>query len=155
MIKISIHNDMILKIKCSHRNQPFKYLKKPPQLHQKWSIDFWFFFLLIFSGHVDPGETELQTALRETEEEAGLKESDFTMYTEFQRTLNYEVQGKPKRVVYWLSELKNPSTPVTLSDEHIDFKWLNLPQALNYVEKYKDFQQVLNDADTFIKSNLW
>lgn len=117
----------------------------------------WFliFFLLIFSGHVDPGETELQTALRETEEEAGLKESDFTMYTEFQRTLNYEVQGKPKRVVYWLSELKNPSTPVTLSDEHIDFKWLNLPQALNYVEKYKDFQQVLNDADTFIKSNLW
>ncbi|XP_052717054.1 bis(5'-nucleosyl)-tetraphosphatase [asymmetrical]-like [Crassostrea angulata] len=105
-------------------------------------------------GHVDPGETELQTALRETEEEAGLKESDFTMYTEFQRTLNYEVQGKPKRVVYWLSELKNPSTPVTLSDEHIDFKWLNLPQALNYVEKYKDFQQVLNDADTFIKSNL-
>lgn len=112
------------------------------------------FFPLIFSGHVDPGETELQTALRETEEEAGLKESDFTMYTDFQRTLNYEVQGKPKRVVYWLSELKNPNTPVTLSDEHIDFKWLNLPQALNYVEKYKDFQQVLNDADTFIKSNL-
>lgn len=92
--------------------------------------------------------------MRETEEEAGLKESDFTMYTEFQRTLNYEVRGKPKRVVYWLSELKNPNTPLKLSDEHIDFKWLNLPQALNFVEKYKDFQQVLNDADSYIKSNL-
>lgn len=145
---------MILKIKCSHRNQPFKYLKKNPSYIRNEALISDYFFFLFFSGHVDPGETELQTALRETEEEAGLKESDFTMYTEFQRTLNYEVQGKPKRVVYWLSELKNPSTPVTLSDEHIDFKWLNLPQALNYVEKYKDFQQVLNDADTFIKSNL-
>lgn len=144
---------MILKIKCSHRNQPFKYLNKKPSYIRNEALISDFFFL-IFSGHVDPGETELQTALRETEEEAGLKERDFTMYTEFQRTLNYEVQGKPKRVVYWLSELKNPNTPVTLSDEHIDFKWLNLPQALNYVEKYKDFQQVLNDADTFIKSNL-
>lgn len=144
---------MILKIKCSHRNQPFKYLNKKPSYIRNEALISDFFFLIV-SGHVDPGETELQTALRETEEEAGLKESDFTMYTEFQRTLNYEVQGKPKRVVYWLSELKNPSTPVTLSDEHIDFKWLNLPQALNYVEKYKDFQQVLNDADTFIKSNL-
>lgn len=144
---------MILKIKCSHRNQSFKYLKKNPSYIRNEALISDFFFKF-FSGHVDPGETELQTALRETEEEAGLKESDFTMYTEFQRTLNYEVQGKPKRVVYWLSELKNPNTPVTLSDEHIDFKWLNLPQALNYVEKYKDFQQVLNDADTFIKSNL-
>lgn len=132
----------------------FQILKKKPSYIRNEALISDYFFFYFFSGHVDPGETELQTALRETEEEAGLKESDFTMYTEFQRTLNYEVQGKPKRVVYWLSELKNPSTPVTLSDEHIDFKWLNLPQALNYVEKYKDFQQVLNDADTFIKSNL-
>ncbi|XP_022340600.2 bis(5'-nucleosyl)-tetraphosphatase [asymmetrical]-like [Crassostrea virginica] len=105
-------------------------------------------------GHVDPGESELQTALRETEEEAGLKQEDFIMYRNFQRTLNYEVQGKPKRVVYWLSELKDPNTPIKLSDEHIDFKWLNLALALNYVEKYKDFQQVLNEAESFIKSNL-
>ncbi|XP_062621406.1 bis(5'-nucleosyl)-tetraphosphatase [asymmetrical]-like [Saccostrea cucullata] len=105
-------------------------------------------------GHVDPGESELQTALRETEEEAGLKKEDFNMYENFQRTLNYEVRGKPKRVVYWLSELKNPSIPIKLSEEHIDYKWLNLPSALKYVEKYKDFQQVLNEAESFIKSNL-
>lgn len=105
------------------------------------------------TGHVDPGESELQTALRETEEEAGLKQEDFIMYQNFQRTLNYEVQGKPKRVVYWLSELRDPNTPIKLSDEHIDFKWLNLALALNYVEKYKDFQQVLNEAESFIKSN--
>ncbi|XP_061162698.1 bis(5'-nucleosyl)-tetraphosphatase [asymmetrical]-like [Saccostrea echinata] len=104
-------------------------------------------------GHVDPGESELQTALRETEEEAGLKKGDFHMYENFQRTLNYEVRGNPKRVVYWLSELKNPNIPIRLSDEHIDYKWLNLPSALKYVEKFKDFQQVLNEADSYIKSN--
>lgn len=107
-----------------------------------------------FAGHVDPGETELQTALRETEEEAGLKKNDFNMFDNFQRTLNYEVNGKPKKVVYWLSELKDPHTPVTLSDEHIDYKWLNLNSALSCVKKYKDFQQVLNEAESFIKSNL-
>lgn len=36
----------------------------------------YFFFFYFYPGHVDPGESDWVTALRETKEEAGLSESD-------------------------------------------------------------------------------
>ncbi|GLV43433.1 Diadenosine tetraphosphatase [Carabus blaptoides fortunei] len=81
-------------------------------------------------GHVDPGETnEMTTALRETEEEAGLKESDLKIYEDSKKILNYLVKGRPKTVIYWLAELINPNTQVKLSDEHQDMKWLQFKEA--------------------------
>ncbi|KAJ8977489.1 hypothetical protein NQ317_001772 [Molorchus minor] len=86
-------------------------------------------------GHVDPGETEMLTALRETEEEAGL------------------VKGKPKTVYYWLAELINPNAQVKLSDEHQDYKWLELDDACRY-SAYGDMQEVLHDFDKYIRMEL-
>ncbi|CAH0590113.1 unnamed protein product [Chrysodeixis includens] len=80
-------------------------------------------------GHVDPGESDWITALRETKEEAGLSEKELDVYKNISKELNYEVGGKPKVVVYWLAKLKNPETKVTLSDEHQDLKWLPLEEA--------------------------
>lgn len=45
------------------------------------------------------------------------------------KVLSYEVNGKPKQVIYWLAKLINPESPVKLSDEHQDFKWLPLQQS--------------------------
>ena len=58
---------------------------------------------IILLGHVDPGENDFQTALRETEEEAGLKEHQLKILTDFKKELNYEVSKKPKVVIYWLA----------------------------------------------------
>ncbi|CAG4947765.1 unnamed protein product [Colias eurytheme] len=80
-------------------------------------------------GHVDPGESDWETALRETQEEAGLTQNDLEIDKNTKKTLSYEVNGKPKEVIYWLAKLINPETPVKLSDEHQDFKWLPLQQA--------------------------
>lgn len=102
-------------------------------------------------GHVDPGESELQTALRETQEEAGLSEQAFNVFSEFKHTLNYEVRGKPKRVVYWLAELKDPNCPIVLSHEHQKFVWEPLERALE-TSGYSDMQKLLKEADNFIKS---
>lgn len=102
-------------------------------------------------GHVDPGESELQTALRETQEEAGLSEQMFNVFSEFKHTLNYEVKGKPKRVVYWLAELKDPNCPIILSHEHQKFVWEPLEKALE-ISGYSDMQKLLKEADNFIKS---
>ena len=44
-------------------------------------------FLLYYEGHVDPGETDLQAAIRETEEEAGLKEKDISVIHGFETVL--------------------------------------------------------------------
>ncbi|VDI32855.1 bis(5'-nucleosyl)-tetraphosphatase [asymmetrical]-like [Mytilus edulis] len=102
-------------------------------------------------GHVDPGESELQTAIRETEEEAGLSEQAYNILSEFKYTLNYEVKGRPKRVVYWLAEMKNQECPIILSDEHQTYVWSTLDRALE-ISQYSDMQKLLKEADNHIKS---
>ncbi|KAL1513069.1 hypothetical protein ABEB36_002545 [Hypothenemus hampei] len=104
-------------------------------------------------GHVDPGETDLATAYRETEEESGLIKSDIKVYDETKKTLKYNVNGKPKTVHYWLAELINPSATVKLSNEHQNFKWLPLKEACEIVE-YKDMQSLLTEFEGFIKNKF-
>ncbi|GFR69172.1 Bis(5'-nucleosyl)-tetraphosphatase [asymmetrical]-like Protein [Elysia marginata] len=103
-------------------------------------------------GHVDPGESEFETALRETEEEAGIKKDQMRIIENFQRTLNYQVNGKPKRVVYWLSELRNPQDHIKLSDEHTDFKWQQLDSACNLAQ-FPDMVELLKEVDTYLQAN--
>lgn len=43
--------------------------------------------------------------------------------------LEYKVGKNDKIVVYWLAELRNPNQNPVLSDEHIDFRWLNKTDA--------------------------
>ncbi|CAK1553017.1 unnamed protein product [Leptosia nina] len=93
-------------------------------------------------GHVDPGESDWETALRETKEEAGYCQKDLEIDESSKKTLFYNVNGKPKEVIYWLAKLKNPDTPVILSDEHQDFKWLPLHQAQE-LSGYEDMKKLL------------
>ena len=39
------------------------------------------------TGHVDPGESDKETALRETQEEAGLSSKDFAIIPDFKKEL--------------------------------------------------------------------
>ena len=77
------------------------------------------------------GENDYQTALRETEEEAGIKLNQMKVVPDFQVELRYNVTNhrdgiqRPKIVTYYLAELE-PSTEIVMSEEHQDFKWLNL-----------------------------
>lgn len=103
------------------------------------------------AGHVDPGEGEFETALRETAEEAGLAKDQMNIYEDYQKTLNYDVRGKPKKVVYWLAELKKPDDPVTLSEEHTDYKWLPVDKACD-TARFREMQNVLCDVDLYLKS---
>ncbi|XP_041465425.1 bis(5'-nucleosyl)-tetraphosphatase [asymmetrical]-like [Lytechinus variegatus] len=101
-------------------------------------------------GHLDPGEDYRTAALRETEEEAGYTSNQLTV-TDFKSTLNYIVKNRPKEVVYWLAELKDPTDGVKLSNEHQDFKWCNLEEAC-HLSGYSDMEKVLRDADNYLHS---
>ncbi|XP_015683820.1 bis(5'-nucleosyl)-tetraphosphatase [asymmetrical] [Protobothrops mucrosquamatus] len=102
-------------------------------------------------GHVDPGEDDLRTALRETQEEAGLASTQFSILEGFKKELNYVVRGKPKTVVYWLAELKDRDTEIKLSSEHQGFRWLSLTEACRLAD-YEDMQGTLREADHFLSS---
>ncbi|XP_040277119.1 bis(5'-nucleosyl)-tetraphosphatase [asymmetrical] [Bufo bufo] len=101
-------------------------------------------------GHVDPGEDDMTTALRETEEEAGLQPGQFHIMDGFRKELNYEVNNKPKTVIYWLGELKDRNAQVKLSNEHQDYRWLRLQEACSYVG-YQDMQNTLKEAHQFLQ----
>lgn len=94
---------------------------------------------------MDPGEDDLTTALRETKEEAGLGAEHLRVVDGFVQELRYEVRGKPKQVLYWLAELRDPRTEVTLSDEHQDYRWARLEEACTLAQ-YKDLQDTLRAA---------
>ncbi|XP_067887922.1 bis(5'-nucleosyl)-tetraphosphatase [asymmetrical] isoform X2 [Heterodontus francisci] len=103
-------------------------------------------------GHVDPGEDDLQTALRETEEEAGLKSKDFNVLDGYKKEMEYKVNNSPKTVIYWLAELKDYNIEIKLSDEHQTFCWLNVEEACK-LAKYREMQEALREAHQFISTN--
>lgn len=98
---------------------------------------------------MDPGESDEQTAFRETVEESGLTKNDLKVYEDSRRCLKYIVKNKPKEVVYWLAELINPKAKVQLSSEHIDYKWLELQEVGNF-SKYSDMLELLQYYSEFI-----
>ncbi|XP_043256718.1 bis(5'-nucleosyl)-tetraphosphatase [asymmetrical] [Colletes gigas] len=104
-------------------------------------------------GHVDPGETDMETALRETKEETGLMADDIKIFEDARQELNYKVNGNPKIVIYWLAELIKPDKPIKMSDEHRAFKWLPLEEACSTAE-YTDMQATLKTFNDYILKNL-
>ncbi|KAM9331412.1 bis(5'-nucleosyl)-tetraphosphatase [asymmetrical] [Gastrophryne carolinensis] len=103
-------------------------------------------------GHVDPGEDDMTTALRETEEEAGLGAGQFRVLDGFRKELNYNVNNKAKSVIYWLAELSDPSAEVRLSDEHQDFRWMPLQEARTRAG-FQDMQDTLTEAYQFLQGS--
>ncbi|CAD6997660.1 bis(5'-nucleosyl)-tetraphosphatase [asymmetrical] [Ceratitis capitata] len=100
-------------------------------------------------GHVDPGEDDFTTALRETKEEAGYSEEDLIIYHDKKKVLNYKVNDKPKVVIYWLAQLKDPNKEPMLSDEHVEMKWLSKDDAKRTVG-YKDNQDMIDEFHEII-----
>lgn len=100
---------------------------------------------------MDPGEDDLTTALRETKEEAGLGAEHLQVVDGFIQELHYEVRGRPKDVLYWLAELRDPGTAVKLSDEHQDYCWAKLDEACALAQ-YKDLQETLRAAHRHLQA---
>ncbi|XP_050421123.1 bis(5'-nucleosyl)-tetraphosphatase [asymmetrical] [Adelges cooleyi] len=105
-------------------------------------------------GHLENGETALDAALRETQEEAGIGVSDLLVDPNFKQVLQYEPDKKDyvKTVTYWAAHLLNPNTPVILSDEHQDFKWLAVEDAKRLAQ-YPEMQSLFDQCDQYLTKN--
>jgi len=82
-------------------------------------------------GKMEKGETTHQTAVRETEEETGIK--DVTFLDDFEEWIeyNFQYQGElvQKKVVFFLAETKTKE--VKISHEHLDYIWTDYNSAMD------------------------
>ncbi|CAD5211425.1 unnamed protein product [Bursaphelenchus xylophilus] len=100
-------------------------------------------------GHVDPGEDEWQAALRETQEEAHIEQSQLEIDKNFKYEMFYEANGKPKSVHYWLAKLKN-NDAVKLSHEHQNWKWAEVADAIT-TTKFPEMEKMLRKAEEYLQ----
>ena len=99
-------------------------------------------------GHMEPGETEEQTALREILEETGLR---VRLIPGFRAVTEYALPAPPdtlKRVVFFLAEYEN-QTPTPQESELSAITLAPWPQALELTE-FADSRRILTDAHNFL-----
>ena len=116
-----------------------------------------FFLLLHYSlghwdfpkGHIEPGEDERTTVLREVQEETGI--TDVSFVDEFRETIKYYFRWKGKGifkiVVFYL--LRTSQEAVKLSFEHIGYEWLLHEDAMKRM-KFKNGREILEKAMALI-----
>lgn len=104
-------------------------------------------------GNIEQGESDEVAALRELEEESGLKRIE--IIPGFKETINYfyRFKGEPtdKTVVLFLGEEKNQED-VKLSWEHSKFEWVPFGDAKSMLKTHK--KDVIEKAHNFLSSRL-
>ena len=97
-------------------------------------------------GHIEEGENEFQTALREVKEEVGLDVD--IVDSKYRYEMNYIIEDKQvdKTTVLYLAFTKNNENDVTNQEEEIaESRWLSVEEALK-VLSYDNVKQALMQA---------
>lgn len=100
-------------------------------------------------GHVEKGETEIETAEREIMEETGL---NLRINISFRDEIHYSPQeGTMKKVIYFMAEADTKKI-ICSPEEIADFLWLPLEEAL-LVLTYDECKETLQKAENYIYSD--
>ena len=102
-------------------------------------------------GHMEPGETERETALREIREEVGLEP---TLFEGFCATESYEIPSRfsKKTVAYFLGEFSG-QTPMIQQTELTGVELLGYEDAMALL-RFRDKRETLRKANEFIAGYL-
>ena len=100
-------------------------------------------------GKMEDGETENETAIRETREETGIKDVEFLdgFKEEIEYYFRADNQDIHKKVIFFLGKTK--TTNIILSHEHLDFIWLDYDNALTKIT-YHNAKNLLKKSKEFL-----
>jgi len=112
-------------------------------------------------GHIEEGENAEQAAIREIEEETGIKDlkiiPGFKEYIKYFFRKSYGLKGEAKKkapwvfklVVFYLAETKTDN--VKISEEHKGFLWLPYEQASKRLT-YKNAKLIIKKSNDYLIS---
>ncbi len=99
-------------------------------------------------GHIEEGESEKDTALRELREETGIVEEEVELHDDFKEEIEYFYKKRDelshKKVIYFLG--RSEKEGITLSEEHQGFEWLPYEEAKSKVT-FRNARNLLEKAD--------
>ncbi len=100
-------------------------------------------------GHVEKGETEIQTAFREVQEETGL--SDIELYDGYKEQISFDFYVEQKHVfmdvVFFLGETKTKKITIS-TREHQNFVWLPYKEAYEKTT-FLNAKELIEKAEKF------
>lgn len=102
-------------------------------------------------GHKERGETDRQTAIRESSEETGITDVEFV--EGFEKYIRYSYMHRHqlvhKRVIFFLARTKTEA--VRLSSEHSGFVWASYQDSMKQVT-FQNARNVLYSANRHLAS---
>jgi 8-oxo-dGTP pyrophosphatase MutT (NUDIX family) len=97
-------------------------------------------------GHMEPGEEERETALRETHEEVDIRA---TVLPWFRETISYPVNDATKIVVYFIG-IPHTADVQYLSGEIDAHEWVPFDDAMEKLQ-FKNLKELLRKANNSIR----
>ena len=103
-------------------------------------------------GRMKKGETEVETAKREFQEEVGIKDFEILNSICFTEKYSFIKSGRKynKKVKYFLAIVKNPEVKLSKSELE-DHKWLRYEKAMDLVT-YEGVRKILKKANKLLVS---
>lgn len=104
-------------------------------------------------GHADEGETEIETAKRELEEETGIRDYELVGNASFSEQYAFQKEGElvNKTVKYFLAIVQNQDIRIQ-PEEISDFKWVEFEEAMKLIT-HKEAREVLERAEEYLGNN--
>lgn len=100
-------------------------------------------------GHIEPGETKIETAKREVLEETGIH---INIIDGFECISKYKIRDRiEKKVSIFVGTTKDTST-IIQQEEIEDYIWLTYDRAMNLL-KFDNDKNILSSAHTYLNDN--
>lgn len=99
-------------------------------------------------GHVELGESDKETAIREVFEETGIK---IEIIKGFSSCMEYKIQGKIEKTVMMFLASTDDTRTVIQPEEIDDYNWLRFDNAMQTL-KFENDKIILRRADKYLRS---